>query len=59
MRCQKCQGSGEVNAQYTVKHPETNAQWARYTVQPCPDCMGSGVAHCCDGLTACPEISDD
>jgi hypothetical protein len=24
-------------------------------LQPCPDCGGAMVAHCCDGLTACND----
>jgi hypothetical protein len=23
--------------------------------EPCPDCGGTQVAHCCDGLTACND----
>jgi hypothetical protein len=23
---------------------------------PCPDCGGTGVAHCCDGICAQPEL---
>jgi hypothetical protein len=25
------------------------------TLEPCPECGGSQVAHCCDGLTACND----
>jgi len=33
-------------------------------LEPCPDCGGTQVAHCCDGLTACndpvgSETADD
>jgi hypothetical protein len=24
-------------------------------LEPCPDCGGTMVAHCCDGLTACND----
>jgi hypothetical protein len=24
-------------------------------LEPCPDCGGSQVAHCCDGLSACND----
>jgi hypothetical protein len=27
-------------------------------LEPCPDCGGTMVAHCCDGLTACNEAID-
>jgi len=23
---------------------------------PCPDCGGTGIAHCCDGVCAQPEL---
>ena len=26
---------------------------------PCPDCGGTMVAHCCDGLTACNDPIDE
>jgi hypothetical protein len=25
------------------------------SLEPCPDCGGTMVAHCCDGLTACND----
>ena len=25
------------------------------SIEPCPDCGGTQVAHCCDGLTACND----
>ena len=28
-------------------------------LEPCPDCGGTMVAHCCDGLTACNDPVDD
>ncbi len=27
-------------------------------LEPCPDCGGTMVAHCCDGLTACNDPTD-
>src|SRR3712207_2254172 len=27
-------------------------------LEPCPDCGGTMVAHCCDGLTACHQAID-
>ena len=27
-------------------------------LEPCPDCGGTQVAHCCDGLTACNDPVD-
>jgi hypothetical protein len=29
--------------------------WKAGTLEPCPDCGGTRVAHCCDGLTACND----
>jgi hypothetical protein len=29
---------------------------AKYLIEAiCPDCMGSGITHCCDGLREQPE----
>lgn len=42
MRCNFCDGSG-------LKPTELGPQ-------PCEECGGCGVAHCCDGLQACCEI---
>jgi hypothetical protein len=27
------------------------------TFPPCPECGGCGIAHCCDGLVACPTVN--
>lgn len=45
MRCKFCDGSG---LNKTAGRP-----------QPCKECGGCGVAHCCDGLQACCEIEPD
>jgi predicted metal-binding protein len=29
--------------------------WKAGVLEPCPDCGGTRVAHCCDGLTACDD----
>ena len=51
MRCETCQGQGKVTYD---KHPEPKpTQFG--SVFLCPDCGGSGVSHCCDGLTACND----
>lgn len=43
MRCARCHGSGRTpNAAFGDK--------AAGVWEPCPDCGGGGVAHCCDGL---------
>jgi hypothetical protein len=28
-------------------------------LEPCPECGGTQVAHCCDGLTACNDLPED
>lgn len=49
MRCEKCEGSG-LHARAGDAHPKNSGIYFRDV--PCYDCGGSGVAHCCDGLTA-------
>jgi DnaJ-class molecular chaperone len=67
MRCRTCDGAGIVAAGAVVFDQHTNAAgdvvvsarmfFPRGPVQhgPCPDCNGSGVGHCCDGICAQPE----
>jgi hypothetical protein len=54
MRCERCQGLGKLT--YDT-HPEPKPQRLG-SVFPCPDCGGSGITHCCDGLTACNEVEE-
>lgn len=49
MLCQRCHGKGAVSAAFTKNTPQP--KWD----QPCPDCHGLGVTHCCDGLVCQPE----
>lgn len=65
MRCEKCQGSGTIEVaipvpkfQSTFDNPAPLTFECRVEKRPCPECGGCGVAHCCDGLIACGEISD-
>lgn len=51
MRCETCQGVGKVTYD---QHPEPKPQ-PFGSVFPCPECAGSGITHCCDGLTACND----
>lgn len=63
MICERCQGAGGIR----VLRPMTRSEAAEmigtstavdpnWVVSiPCPECGGSGVAHCCDGLTACND----
>ena len=43
MRCTHCHGTGVIETAY--QH------------QPCNECQGYGVQHCCDGLREQPETS--
>lgn len=56
MRCETCHGSGKRRSwAYTGKYSTIG-----YPVElPCRDCDGSGLAHCCDGLRACPDTAAD
>lgn len=54
MRCETCQGIGKVTYD---QHPEPKPQ-PFGSVFPCPECAGSGITHCCDGLTACNDIPE-
>lgn len=57
MRCETCFGIGEVLIDGAGK-PVSRLRDAT-TMIPCPECGGSGIAHCCDGLQACPETEGD
>jgi hypothetical protein len=55
MRCETCQGRGQVKDCLTPQ-AETAATPAKDILfVPCPDCGGSGIAHCCDGLCEQPD----
>ena len=40
MRCSKCEGYG------MIRYPARDGD---YNEEPCPDCNGSGIIHCCEG----------
>ena len=51
MRCDACGGRGWILRPAPIKTaPELRGvvMWK----DPCDDCGGSGICHCCDGLTA-------
>jgi hypothetical protein len=66
MRCQQCHGLGRV----VVDHRAATAASFQFGVALrvlaegmglealCPECYGSGVAHCCNGLFAQPIYSE-
>lgn len=43
MRCEECQGFG------TVKPYDKGADVPKDAIVPCPECNGTGFAHCCEG----------
>lgn len=45
MKCETCHGT-----RYVIASRER-----RETRKPCPDCGGTGVMHCCDGLQEQPS----
>ncbi len=45
MRCEKCQGEGSWKE---VRNADSKAA-AYYFLVICPECRGSGIAHCCEG----------
>lgn len=56
MICQTCHG--ERFARCTTVEPVGYGRTALYYrgLIPCPECEGSGVAHCCEGMTACNDV---
>jgi DnaJ-class molecular chaperone len=53
MRCDACHGEGKLK-QRVSEGPGTGADLPNLEL-PCPECNGSGFAHCCDGICAQPE----
>jgi hypothetical protein len=62
MRCETCHGLGTVSAKKRELLNEVSL--VATTVSPeishliemtCPECYGSGITHCCDGLCAQAE----
>jgi hypothetical protein len=54
MRCPACFGTG---------HRPLTSEWIGHRLlvrmgPPCQDCGGTGIAHCCDGLTACNDAPE-
>jgi hypothetical protein len=65
-KCQTCRGTGRIwVSSYAVVarlpaifvHEVTNASYSGEIVV-CPDCGGSGIEHCCEGLREQPEKND-
>lgn len=56
MRCERCHGTGKVG-----RHTGWTVTGDPLPSVPlhCIDCLGSGVQHCCDGLTAANDAPAD
>lgn len=57
MICERCHGTGKI-ARYVPGDGEVIAGKACEVV-PCPECNGSGLQHCCEGLCEQPEKESD
>jgi hypothetical protein len=53
MICETCHGAGIILERSTAIQPPEP--------RPCPECAGSGIGHCCDGLAeqAVNEVRTD
>lgn len=51
MLCPKCHGWGKVR-----KEPHLHRFGKGYDMEPCSECYGTGIVHCCEGLI---EQKDD
>jgi len=57
MLCETCRYSGRVGF---VRAGHTSAdERVDEPMIPCPDCGGSGIAHCCDGICEQPSSAGD
>jgi hypothetical protein len=53
MLCETCRYSGRVGF-VRAGHASTDDRVDEHLI-PCPDCGGSGIAHCCDGICEQPS----
>jgi hypothetical protein len=58
MLCETCRYSGRVGFVRASGHASTDDR-ADEQLIPCPDCGGSGIAHCCDGMCEQPNTAGD
>jgi len=60
MQCELCHGSGKIRVSHGLLHGGGEPLWLfSGRVDVCPDCNGSGIAHCCDGLVEQPRQDKD
>jgi len=58
MLCETCRYSGRVGFVRAGGRTSTDDR-AVEQLTPCPDCGGSGIAHCCDGICEQPSTASD
>jgi len=56
MLCGSCRHSGRVG--FVRANASTDGRVDEQLI-PCPDCGGSGIAHCCDGICEQPGTPDE
>jgi hypothetical protein len=60
MLCVTCRYSGRAGFVRAGRHTATDDRLdGKAALVPCPDCGGSGIAHCCDGICEQPGAADD
>jgi hypothetical protein len=57
MLCETCRYSGRVGF-VRAGHQTSTDDRVDEPMIPCPDCGGSGIAHCCDGICEQPGTPD-
>jgi hypothetical protein len=60
MLCETCRHSGRVGfVRASASAPADGRIGEQARLIPCPDCGGSGIAHCCDGICEQPSAPSD
>ena len=60
MLCETCRYSGRVGfVRAGGPTPTDGGVDDQAALIPCPDCGGSGIAHCCDGICEQPGTAGD
>ena len=60
MLCGTCRHSGRVGfVRASANAPAGGRIGEQAGLIPCPDCGGSGIAHCCDGICEQPNAPSD
>ena len=57
MKCDKCRGIGNI-VKDTMPEGSGDLGVCSYRLDPCPQCHGSGIVACCEGICEQPEASD-